>query len=176
LSGFIFDTVYEVGGGCHSNTRAKLMPLVLEWWAMCGCEQDVFVTTLLMDHIMNKKPAKATLVQCYEAMAVDSSAMSPRQHDIFASLVSALHGRRFFVTGENRIAHGPMDTQKGDVLAILAGGNVPYVLRKDSRSRSHSPDTYAFVGECYVNGVMEGELLKKDELRDVPKFEDIWLE
>ena len=44
----------------------------------------------------------------------------------------------------------------GDTVAILFGGNVPYVLRPLENKQWH------FVGGCYVDGYMNGEALDKE--------------
>lgn len=47
--------------------------------------------------------------------------------------------------------------QKGDLVCVLFGCNVPVVLRKqDERDRA-----YAFVGECYLHGFMNGEIMNQ---------------
>ncbi|KAK5166139.1 uncharacterized protein LTR77_008400 [Saxophila tyrrhenica] len=50
-----------------------------------------------------------------------------------------------------RVPHG---TQQGDVVALFAGAQVPFVLRPPGE-----PETgFKVVGPCYVHGVMQGEL------------------
>jgi hypothetical protein len=61
--------------------------------------------------------------------------------------------QRFFVTHEGKPGLGPPNTQFGDVVAILAGGRVPYVLRLTSMD-----DEYTLVGEAYVLDAMQGEV------------------
>ena len=68
---------------------------------------------------------------------------------------------RFVVTSDGDPALGPIDTQEDDIIALLRGGNVPYVLRR-CRFKD-SPDHYYFVGECYVHGAMFGERCPPDE-------------
>ncbi len=47
---------------------------------------------------------------------------------------------------------GPGPMKEGDCLCLLFGGGVPYILRpKDGR--------YIFIGDCYVEGLMEGQAL-----------------
>ena len=47
----------------------------------------------------------------------------------------------------------PPKTKRGDIVAILFGCSVPVVLRKHiSEGREH----YAFIGEAYVHGIMDG--------------------
>jgi hypothetical protein len=49
---------------------------------------------------------------------------------------------------------GPEALCVGDVIAVLLGGPVPYVLRPNSDGWS-----FRFIGETYVHGVMSGEAL-----------------
>lgn len=63
----------------------------------------------------------------------------------------AVH-RCFAVTEESRyFAMVPPTTKAGDLLCILRGGETPYVLRSDPKR----DDTWLFVGEAYVPGLME---------------------
>ncbi|MCJ1437038.1 hypothetical protein MMC27_006423 [Xylographa pallens] len=45
-------------------------------------------------------------------------------------------------------------TYKGDVVCVVLGGEVPYVIRP--KKNGH----YLFVGECYVHGLMDGQALQ----------------
>lgn len=62
--------------------------------------------------------------------------------------------RRFFVTDDGLLAMGPRSMQEGDIVVVLFGGKVPFVLRP-------SLDGYRLVGECYVNGIMNGEFIQE---------------
>ncbi|KAF2124673.1 hypothetical protein P153DRAFT_325963 [Dothidotthia symphoricarpi CBS 119687] len=78
-----------------------------------------------------------------------------RFHEAF---VRACVDRRFFVTRDGSMGIGPDAMKQGDVIVVLFGGRVPYLLR--------ALDTgYRFLGECYVPGLMDGEAVRtwKDE-------------
>jgi hypothetical protein len=69
------------------------------------------------------------------------------------------HSNCFFSTRDGLTGPCPFSAQLGDLVVVLYGGNVPYVLRGrpggigDGQER----DTrYKFVGECYLQGYMEG--------------------
>ncbi|PVH71430.1 hypothetical protein DL98DRAFT_596981 [Cadophora sp. DSE1049] len=64
----------------------------------------------------------------------------------------------------SRIATGPDTVSVGDVVVILYGGDVPFVLRPEK-------DYYTLVGECYLYGSMEGEALQEKEEKGI---EDEW--
>jgi hypothetical protein len=59
--------------------------------------------------------------------------------------------RRFMVTGGGFYGLGPQLLQEKDVVAVMPGLNVPFVLRPTG-------DKYKLVGCCYVQGVMRGEV------------------
>lgn len=63
-------------------------------------------------------------------------------------------GRRFCTTGTKRIGLTPPKAEVGDVVCIILGLQVPYLLRWCG-----SKNAYELVGECYVHGVMFGEAL-----------------
>lgn len=69
----------------------------------------------------------------------------------------------FFVSDDGRFGLCPWRAEKGDVIVLLAGGNVPYLLRevKHSEPGDHEP-FFEFVGECYVDGIMNGEFFEEN--------------
>lgn len=69
---------------------------------------------------------------------------------------TAQMARRLIVTTEGLIGMAPCGTVKGDVLSVLLGCSVPVVLRK-----LEGTDAFEFIGECYVHGYMNGEILQE---------------
>ena len=67
--------------------------------------------------------------------------------------------RRFCTTTRGRLGFVPTIAQRGDLICILYGGEVPYLLRPQSSN------SYIVLGECYVDGIMHGEALTRDSLR-----------
>ncbi|MCJ1378393.1 hypothetical protein MMC17_001491 [Xylographa soralifera] len=64
-----------------------------------------------------------------------------------------LGDQRFFVTANGRIGIGPHDLQKDDVVVIILGADMPFVLRARG-------DIYQLIGCSYVHGAMNGQLFK----------------
>jgi hypothetical protein len=86
------------------------------------------------------------------------------------TVVDALAKSRFLITSGARMGMGPIEIQEGDYVAILAGGKVAYALRRFmDASGSYA---YTFVGQCYVDSVMDGQLLSSKEF---PGFGDIYI-
>lgn len=44
---------------------------------------------------------------------------------------NACVGRRFFMTEDGRFGLGPWDMKRGDTVAVLLGGKIPYILRQE---------------------------------------------
>jgi len=64
--------------------------------------------------------------------------------------------RSFFTTENRYMGIGSNAIQNGDVVCVLLGGRVPYILRPQDKH-------YRLVGAAYVHGVMDGEVI--EELR-----------
>ncbi|KAJ3548728.1 hypothetical protein NM208_g870 [Fusarium decemcellulare] len=64
--------------------------------------------------------------------------------------------RRLFVTNAGFMGLAPPSAQPGDVVVLLSGGRVPFIVRKGA---ADSSEYYRIVGETYVHGIMDGELL-----------------
>lgn len=62
--------------------------------------------------------------------------------------------RRFAVTHKGYFVLGPDLLQEGDVVVVLRGGKVPFLLR---RANNNPEGGWVLVGECYVHGLMDGE-------------------
>jgi hypothetical protein len=74
----------------------------------------------------------------------------------------ACNGRRFFVTRRGFMGIGPLRARTGDAIAILKGGNVPYILRHDREEvpddkQGNLPKTFKLVGEAYIHGLSDGQ-------------------
>lgn len=69
--------------------------------------------------------------------------------------------RSFGRTAQGRYVLGPKVMEKGDVVCVLFGGKMPFVLRPWDDGK------FLLVGECYVHGLMQGEaieLLERGEI------------
>ncbi|KUJ21505.1 HET-domain-containing protein [Mollisia scopiformis] len=62
--------------------------------------------------------------------------------------------RRPFLSISGYVGLVPEFTEEGDVLVVFCGAKFPYVLRRNG------DETYKFIGEAYVHGIMDGEFVK----------------
>jgi len=79
--------------------------------------------------------------------------------------VNACVMKRFFRTEGGYVGIGPQAMLAGDVVVVLFGAEVPFVLRRvedsniKNRKKKKVP-VWRLVGQAYVHGVMDGEALK----------------
>jgi hypothetical protein len=64
------------------------------------------------------------------------------------------YSRRFCVTAQGRLGVVPCNTRDGDIVAVLYGAQVPFIIRP---KKSAKEIQYELVGECYIHGLMDGE-------------------
>jgi Heterokaryon incompatibility protein (HET) len=78
-------------------------------------------------------------------------------------------GRRFCVTAKGYMGWVPQVARPGDLFCIFKGVEVPFLLRKALFTARDLPLMirpgavyYQIIGECYVHGVMDGQLAEKN--------------
>jgi hypothetical protein len=79
------------------------------------------------------------------------------------AVIANVKGHRFFVTADGMLGLGPVAIEEGDVLTILFGGSVPFLLRPDGDGMH-----FRLVGECYVRDIMEGQPVKRWQEKGEP--------
>jgi len=62
------------------------------------------------------------------------------------------------LTKKGHLGKVPIRAQTGDVICVIAGAAVPFLLRPKD-------DGYMLVGQCYLHGFMKGEVLEMGEYR-----------
>ncbi|KAF2970139.1 hypothetical protein GQX73_g3440 [Xylaria multiplex] len=81
---------------------------------------------------------------------------SEEQWEVFSWAINNMAWRRLMGTRDGRMGTAPAAAQVGDRIALLLGCSVPMVLREKK-------DGWVVIGECYVHGVMDGEVLESDK-------------
>ncbi len=62
------------------------------------------------------------------------------------------------MTNEGYMGIAPMEAEVEDVVVVVQGGQVPFVLRKGGKEDAK----WRLVGECYVGGLMNGKVMKSE--------------
>ncbi|PMD28939.1 HET-domain-containing protein [Hyaloscypha variabilis F] len=65
-------------------------------------------------------------------------------------------GTRLLITTDGRLGKGLKNIQEGDAVALIAGVDIPMILRKDGGS-------YRSMGPAYIHGIMNGEMWPENE-------------
>ena len=82
------------------------------------------------------------------------------------ALQEAQRGRRFVLLRGGMLALVPSDAEPGDHVLLLEGARVPFVVRSvvsgpeaTQVEAGHDSGTFKLVGDCYVHGIMDGEMI-----------------
>ena len=69
-------------------------------------------------------------------------------------MMGDMQNRRPFMSKQGYVGLGPASMRQRDVICVLFGAQVPYVLRDIEDGE------YNFVGEAYCDGIMDGEIME----------------
>ncbi|KAH6673488.1 heterokaryon incompatibility protein [Halenospora varia] len=67
----------------------------------------------------------------------------------------AMRDKRPYISTKGYVGMGPVTTKPGDIIVILIGAQVPFILRPRGRDR------FFLLGESYCDGVMDGEMVTR---------------
>lgn len=86
------------------------------------------------------------------------------------SVAEVCNKRKFFITREGLFGLGPAVLKEEDFVAVLLGGDVPFIVREvvgseegslEERKSANKPvpmdRKFQLIGECYVDGLMQGQ-------------------
>ncbi|KAF4631737.1 hypothetical protein G7Y89_g6397 [Cudoniella acicularis] len=85
---------------------------------------------------------------------------NPRR--FYETMTRVCAGRTFFLTQKGYYGLGPWGMREGDMVCVLFGAAVPFIIRPQD-------GPWKLVGEAYVHGIMDGEAIKmwqRNELKD----------
>ncbi|EPE33887.1 hypothetical protein GLAREA_06900 [Glarea lozoyensis ATCC 20868] len=75
-------------------------------------------------------------------------------HKVLSKTAVVRKIRVFFMTKKGYMGLGYDTVKEGDIVAVVMGGEVPLVLRPAGDG------LFLLIGECYVHGIMDGEVMK----------------
>ncbi|CAH0051115.1 unnamed protein product [Clonostachys solani] len=88
-----------------------------------------------------------------------SSKMSPALRNVGEN-VRNFAMSLFCVTGNGRFGRIPPTSRAGDLVCVFVGAETPFIIRPTGR------ETYTMIGECYIDGIMDGEAIEGSSLPD----------
>ncbi|RSL60511.1 hypothetical protein CEP54_006749 [Fusarium duplospermum] len=77
---------------------------------------------------------------------------------------SVVHNRKGIITQSGMIGLSNPDVEVSDVVCILLGGKMPFILRQKESSPG-GEDFYEYVTHAYVHGIMDGQAMEDRELQ-----------
>lgn len=83
------------------------------------------------------------------------------QERLGSEIIGKSLGRLPFVTRKGHLVLGSEYVKQGDLVALIKGAQVPFVLRR------HCGEAYQLIGEAFVDGIMDGEAAEDSEFREI---------
>ncbi|KAK4968187.1 hypothetical protein LTR66_011828 [Elasticomyces elasticus] len=127
---------------------------------------DVF--GVLLDEVIGMSPAMPdqSYPSCRLTMDHLRAQRARRPAQIYRELEEAVYaacsGRTYFTTMKRYMGLGPKYARQGDRICVFTGSHVPFIVRP------HRDQSYQLVGECYVHGIMQGEVLRMNNILEEP--------
>ena len=78
----------------------------------------------------------------------------------------ALFERRFAVTEMGYMGLVPSKAEVGDQVVIFFGARTPFIIRRSTEVDKDGDRTATLIGECFVRGVMNGEIFGKAQTHE----------
>jgi hypothetical protein len=155
VRGFVFDTVLRLG---EHFTRILEPSTISMWHTWAALElgnmyltgestHEAFLHTIVADVGIKEKRCKRHFAASWPLHNVNNAKDSFAEN---SCLNFALNSRGFFRSLKGYMGLARYDVMEGDLICILHGGQVPFIVRRDR-------ECYVFKGECYIHGLMDGE-------------------
>ncbi|TKA67605.1 hypothetical protein B0A55_09782 [Friedmanniomyces simplex] len=174
LSGVLLDTVHHVGSALLDfDIPGDPHTLISNWWREA---QQIALERIA------RSPGSTLYLDAFEAMRRrlhmckhgyyvgesrsrrrgslldDADLVTDAAHDAVSTLtLGPTRGRVMFASSTGFLGLVPHGTREGDVVFVIRGADVPYILRQYGHG-------YELIGEAYVQGAMGGEGLEMREL------------
>ena len=75
---------------------------------------------------------------------------------ILLDVETGTRGRKMFTTRSGCFGLAPQKCQEGDMVVVLLGGDMPYIVRPAPPQKSKK--CFTILGDSYVHGIMDGEV------------------
>jgi hypothetical protein len=169
---YLKELLHEVGASmARSRWRQwRYMAYRLKSYPTGEAIQDVFMNTITAGaNLGSGEQAKESYKLCCRFMdkfatAQSSEPVKGEKYKLTADELSqatdflrlyhrASVGRAFFTTSKGYMGIGNKDARYRNMVVLLEGGRTPYLVRQ------RIDGTFEFMGECYIRGMMDGELM-----------------
>jgi hypothetical protein len=141
------------------------------WTLHANDERDDLEEEATSEHYNTTKEIRNTMnleegeddssVSSQDTVAFSPHDMLSMTIDGFRSCIQVAWGKRFAIFDGGHIGIVPKQARVGDTVAVLLGCTMPLVLRRTKGS------VCSVIGECYVHGAMDGEVLQESPTKEV---------
>ena len=149
-SAYFLKSIYHLGSFWLQRTKYSAR---CTWWI-----RNKF--HLMRAHLLGGADAVTVVT---ESMKKDWDKVEDEKPELYCYTMSTVHKMRPFMTEKGYVGVGPEHLFEGDMICILLGGTVPFVLRPHPTKQ----DGYRVVGEAYVYGIMDGEYMEGKEKSEI---------
>jgi hypothetical protein len=171
LCGVYAGTIKYVGNSVpHTAMLSEILALCRSWEISGtlvgnysgGCTApDAYLKTIVCGWIKDDIPpasgAAPTMEECRNSFSslLQQGYVNRTNHNFAYWMSRCLRGRGFCITSQGHIGVFPAAVQAGDQICVALSCNTPLLVRPVLGHNTY----YRLVGECYVNGLMDGEVL-----------------
>ncbi|KAI0868813.1 HET-domain-containing protein [Hypoxylon argillaceum] len=186
LAGVCCDTIEKISINITDQTSMAETCAVKDWRDMAGMEKDpdknyaggdtvseAFWRTLCLDIYASAVPSRGQAISIRRAGAKERDA-----HLMYMQISGqnkTMAWRRFLISRKGYMGLAPLGIEVGDHICVLASGRAPLIVRpvQQNDGQTNSRLVYRLLGDSYVHGLMDGEVLKlvDDGILNVEDFE-----
>ena len=166
IAGMISREIQSIGGGVQVKaTDEEANELFTEWYLVLETNEFLKRTQEVMGRLLNPGGSDLNeedmlfLSRGQEMVEKMNNLKWPGGYAILAMSL-ACKGRRFFTTAKGFMGLAPDIAQVGDKICLISGCCTPFIIRADGPN-------FCLVGESYVHGVMDGELMSDITFEDI---------
>lgn len=141
------------------NNNSEVPPVFKVWFdqnqllRIRGCPLESIVRYIALDRQWSLESENTISVTDLQSL----NSFTGRFYDNIVRM-----SRRPMVSKDGFLGMAPDKAQKGDMICILFGCNVPVVLRKTADEKK-----FVFIGECFMDGYMSGEAVGDDRFQEM---------
>jgi len=143
---------------CRSSIHHphEVPPCFISWFSL---NRNLFIGGRTLEDLCRAAPIPENPQGIDYLQRTDEESFQSRHKD-----VTEWMARRHLTTKKRGLlGMAPCRAEKGDQIWVLRGCSMPMVLRERKQSTGEEGVGYEVVGECYLHGYMNGEIMKEVE-------------
>jgi hypothetical protein len=144
--------------------RAPERYRAMKKWLKIGCSLDYMNNHPL--EFVNGRAINQELYEIRQAKMAqltrdmeEMQLLQPANSVFWNSLEGSVNRVPFRSAGKGYVGLGPKEVKPGDIICLFSGSYLPHVIRATEGGR------YELIGEAYVHGIMDGELMEGENTR-----------